>query len=69
MDVGDKAAASLSYKKNLGNYESMDFYCSATLCKREGESDEDFWHRVWKMVEDQLDAKVEEAENLLKGNK
>lgn len=65
LDPGDKLSASLSFKKNLGNYESLDIYAGTTITKRESESVDDAWTRVWKIVEDQIDAQFEKVENLL----
>ena len=64
-DAGDKISASLTFKKNLGNYQSMDFFSGVTITKRESESHEDVWSRAWKIVEDELDSQVEKAEKLL----
>lgn len=65
LDPGDKVAASLSFKKNLGNYESLDIYASATICRRESETSDAAWTRVWRIVEDQIDKQFEKVENLL----
>lgn len=67
LDVGDKVVTGLSYKKNLGNYESMAFNTGVTVSKREGESDDDVWARAWKTTEYQLDDIVERAETELSG--
>lgn len=67
FDTGDKAAYSLSHKMNLGNYESFDIYFSATLTKRESESDEDFIERLSNEVENVFDGKIEKAQALIAG--
>lgn len=69
MDPGDKISASLSFKKNLGNYESLDIYAGSTVTKRDSESFDDAWTRVWKIVENQIDAQFEKVENLLSNDK
>lgn len=62
VDPGDKVAASMSYKKNLGNYQSLDVYASASLTVRPDETDEDAFRRAWSIVEKQLEDKLEEVD-------
>lgn len=65
VDAGDKVAVSISYKKNLGNYQSMDLYASVSLTVREDEGESDTYGRAWKIVEDQLEGKLDELETQL----
>lgn len=51
----DKLALSLGYKKNIGNFSSLDFHASVSMTKRLNESDEDFETRVRGEVEKQLE--------------
>lgn len=65
MDPGDKISASLSFKKNLGNYQSMDFFAGATVTQRDSETTDEAWQRAWKLVEDELEDEVEKANGIL----
>lgn len=49
-----------SITKNLGNYESLRVNCSVTLPTAVEEIDAAYKH-AWKLVEDQLTAKVKEV--------
>lgn len=64
-DPGDKITASMSFKKNLGNYQSMDFFAGCTITKRESETHEEAWKRVWDIVDDELEGVVEKANHIL----
>lgn len=69
IDSGDKVSASLSFKKNLGNYQTIDFYAGVTVCKRDSETSEEVWERAWGIVEEQLDSQVEKASKILAESK
>jgi hypothetical protein len=69
MDNGDKVSVSLSFKKNLGNYQSLDVYTGVTVTVRDGEAEADTYTRAWKIVEDQLETELEKVEAELKGSK
>jgi ribosomal protein L19 len=64
-DPGDKISASLTFKKNLGNYQSMDFFAGVTITRRETETHEEGWSRAWGIVENELDSQVEKASMIL----
>ena len=57
-DVGDKISVSVGYKKNIGNYESMDWHVSASLTHRDGETTEELFKRGWETIYDQIDEQV-----------
>lgn len=63
--AGDKISVHLTFKKNLGNYQSMEFGAGVSLTQRDGESTADVWNRAWTITEDQLDDAVERAVNIL----
>lgn len=65
IDIGDKLSTSLSFKKNLGNYENIDLYAGVTITKRSSETDSEAWTRAWKIVENELDDQFEKVETLL----
>lgn len=69
MDNGDKVSASLSFKKNLGNYQTLDFYSGVTITKRESETSDEAWERAWGIVEEQLDSQIEKASKILAESK
>jgi hypothetical protein len=58
FDVGDKLACSLGFKKNIGNYSSLDFHVSVSISKREGETDDEFTERGWAEAQQQLEWQV-----------
>jgi ribosomal protein L19 len=68
-DPGDKVSASLTFKKNLGNYQSIDFFAGVTVTRRETESHEDVWSRAWEIVENELDAQVAKADKIIAESK
>jgi hypothetical protein len=57
-DVGDKISVSIGHKKNLGNYQTMDWHVSVTLTQRPEETTDEVFARGWKLVEDELDERV-----------
>lgn len=65
IDPGDKVAVSIAYKKNLGNYQSMDLYTSVSLTVRGDEGETDTYGRAWEIVERQIEAKLDEVEALV----
>lgn len=64
-ETGDKVSVHLTFKKNLGNYQSMEFGAGVTIMQRDGETSEDAWKRAWKVTEDQLDDAVDRATQIL----
>lgn len=65
IDPGDKIAVSMSMKRNLGNYETMDLYASASITVRFEESVEEAYKRAWDIVDNQLEEKMAELETYL----
>lgn len=66
IDTGDKISVSLSFKKNLGNYQSLDVYTGVTVTVRDGEVEGDTYSRAWGIVERQLESELEKVEAELK---
>lgn len=64
-DPGDKISASLSFKMSLKNYQNMDFYAGCTVTKRESETDEQAWERVWGIVDRELEKSVQNAKDII----
>jgi hypothetical protein len=64
-DTGDKITVHLNFKKNLGNYQTMDFGAGVTVTQRDGESTEEVFKRAWRITEDQLDDAVDRATQIL----
>lgn len=62
VDPGDKVSASMAYKKNLGNYQSLDVYANASITVRPDETESDTFRRAWRIVEKQLEDKLEEVD-------
>lgn len=65
FDTGDKLACSLGFKKNIGNYSSLDWHVSVSIAKREGETDEEFTARGWEEAQQQLEWQVLKEDALL----
>jgi hypothetical protein len=56
--------ASLGITKNLGNFESVRIDVSATVIDKDP-NDGKAWEELWSAVDDQLDAKLTEVEEVL----
>jgi hypothetical protein len=67
VDAGDKVAVSLAFKKNLGNYQSLDVYASVSVTVRDGEVEDETYSRAWAIVENQLEKQLEKTEAAIKG--
>lgn len=66
VDPGDKLAVSLSFKKNLGNYQSLDVYASVSVTVRQSEDEDEAYKRAWDIVERQLENELEKIQEELK---
>lgn len=67
-DPGDTISVHLNFKKNLGNYQNMEFGAGVSVTQRDGEAPEEVWQRAWQVTEDQLDSAVDKAMKLLENN-
>jgi hypothetical protein len=56
-----KVTVGLGYTLNLGNFQSLRIDISITDNKREGETANEAFERVYKFVEDKLAEKVRES--------
>lgn len=56
-----KVTVGLGYTLNLGNFQSLRIDISITDNKREGETANDAFERVYKFVEEKLAEKVRES--------
>lgn len=56
-----KVGVTLGYTLNLGNFQSLRIDLTVNDSKRDGESTNDAFERVYKFVEDKLTEKVAEA--------
>lgn len=65
FDTGDKLACSLGFKKNIGNFSSLDWHVSVSISKRDGETDDEFTKRGWAEAQQQLEWQVAKQEALL----
>lgn len=65
LDMGDKLACGIGYKRGLPNYSSVDYHVSITITKRDGESDEEFSLRGWAAAEAELKREVGATDELL----
>lgn len=54
------AAVSLTYKKNLGNFENINVFVSLTDSARQDENPQDLLDRVYGEVEVQLEKRIAE---------
>ena len=57
-----KVNVTLGYTLNLGNFQSLRLDLGVVDSRREGESINDAFERVYKFVEDKLTVKIKEAE-------
>lgn len=55
-----RAAVSLTYKKNLGNFENINVFVSLTDSARQDENPQDLLDRVYEEVEVQLEKRIAE---------
>lgn len=65
LDEGDKVTASITFKKNLGDFQSIDFYCGVSMTKRGGETDDDIWNRAWGEVTRELEVQMDTHRELV----
>jgi len=56
-----KVSVTLGYTLNLGNFQSLRLDLGVVDSKRDGETTNDAFERVYKFVEDKLTAKITEA--------
>ena len=56
-----KVNVTLGYTLNLGNFQSLRLDLGVVDSKRDGESTDQAFERVYKFVEDKLTAKIKEA--------
>ena len=56
-----RVSVSLGFKKNIGNYENLDFHFSVSDSARPGETADAAFERVYAFVETKLLAKVAAA--------
>lgn len=57
-----KVNVTLGYTLNLGNFQSLRLDLGVIDSKRDGESTEQAFERVYKFVEDKLTEKIKEAQ-------
>ena len=57
-----KVNVTLGYTLNLGNFQSLRFDFGVVDSKRNGETPDQAFERIYKFVEDKLTEKVKEAE-------
>jgi hypothetical protein len=57
-----KISVALGYTLNLGNFQSLRFDFGVVDSKRNGETPDQAFERIYKFVEDKLTEKVKEAE-------
>ena len=58
-----KVNVTLGYTLNLGNFQSLRLDLGIVDSKRDGESINDAFERVYKFVEDKLTEKIQEAKS------
>lgn len=58
-----KVNVTLGYTLNLGNFQSLRIDLGIVDSKRDGESTNDAFERVYKFVEDKLTEKIQEAKS------
>jgi hypothetical protein len=56
-----KVTVGLGYTLNLGNFQSLRIDISIADNKREGDTDNEAFERVYKLVEEKLSEKVRES--------
>jgi hypothetical protein len=57
-----KVSVALGYTLNLGNFQSLRFDFGVVDSKRNGETPDQAFERIYKFVEEKLTEKVKEAE-------
>ena len=57
-----KVSVTLGYTLNLGNFQSLRLDLGVVDSRRNGESPDQAFERVYKFVEDRLTAKIKEAQ-------
>ena len=62
MNEETKVNVTLGYTLNLGNFQSLRLDLGVIDSKREGETTEQAFDRVYKFVEDKLTEKIKEAQ-------
>jgi hypothetical protein len=60
-----KVNVTLGYTLNLGNFQSLRLDLGVTDSRKEGETVNDAFERVYKFVEDKLTSKIQEAEKAI----
>jgi hypothetical protein len=60
-----KVNVTLGYTLNLGNFQSLRLDLGVVDSKRDGETTDQAFERVYKFVEDKLAAKINEAKSEL----
>lgn len=63
-----KVRVALGYTLNLGNFQSLRIDLDITDARRDGETVNDAFDRVYKFVENKLTEKVREAQSEADGN-
>jgi hypothetical protein len=58
-----KVNVTLGYTLNLGNFQSLRLDLGVVDSKRDGETTNDAFERVYKFVEDKLTEKIQEAKS------
>jgi hypothetical protein len=58
-----KVNVTLGYTLNLGNFQSLRLDLGVVDSKREGETTNDAFDRIYKFVEDKLTEKIQEAKS------
>ena len=58
-----KVSVTLGYTLNLGNFQSLRLDLGIVDSKREGETVDEAFSRVYKFVEDKLTEKIQEAKS------
>jgi hypothetical protein len=62
MNQETKVNVTLGYTLNLGNFQSLRLDLGVIDSKRDGETTEQAFDRVYKFVEDKLTEKIKEAQ-------
>ena len=58
-----KVSVTLGYTLNLGNFQSLRLDLGVVDSKRDGETTNEAFERVYKFVEDKLTEKIQEAKS------
>ena len=58
-----KVSVTLGYTLNLGNFQSLRLDLGVVDSKRDGENTDQAFERVYKLVEDKLTSKINEAKS------